>query len=203
MSSGLESYNAAAAAPSFGVNKVDVFSSPGVGGRISVRAIAIAVAAVLVVGGGYFAVTKVQQAYEASGKPVADSSVPLAVREQAVFIKKVDKICAASFAKVKALPIPTTVPEFGPWASQVLGVYKGAYADIAALKTPKRDRKLFNKFLAGFRSEISLVEDGVIPAVASGNVAGAQTLMAKGTKLSQKNAGLALQYGLVECGAPR
>ena len=118
-------------------------------------------------------------------------------------VPKLDNLCAASFAKVKALPIPTALPEFGPWATQVLTVYKGLYADITALKTPKRDRKLFNKFLAGFRSEINLVENQLIPAVAAGNVAGFQALLAKGTKLSEKNAGIALKYGFVECGAPR
>ncbi len=203
MSSGLESYKAVAPPPNFAVNKVDVFSSPGVTGGLPMRGIAIALTAVLVAGGGYLGFTKVQEAYDASKAPVANSSVPPAVREQAVFIKKVDNLCAASFAQVAALATPTELSEFGPWATQLVAINKDLYADITTLKAPKRDRKLLNRILAGFRAEIRLVEHELIPTVAAGNVAGLQPLLVKGSKLAKRNSGLALSYGFTECGAPR
>ncbi len=163
----------------------------------------LALVAVLVAGAGYFGFTKVQEAYDVSKAPVANSSVPPAVREQAVFIKKVDKLCAASFAQIAALPTPTDIPQFTPWATQVVAIGKDLYADITSFKAPKRDRKLFNKFLAGFRTEIRLVEHELIPAVAAGNIAGVQALQVKGSKLAKKNSGIALSYGFTECGAPR
>ena len=201
MSSGLESYKAVAPPPNFAVNKVDVFSSPGVTGGLPMRGIAIALTAVLVAGGGYLGFTKVQEAYDASKAPVANSSVPPAVREQAVYIKKVDKLCASAFAKVDAMPTPTSLPEFRPWLTGALVISKGLYADITALKTPKRDRKLMNKMLAGFRTEISLVENEMLPALAAGNVAGFQTMLARAAKLERRNNARALTYGFVECGA--
>lgn len=203
MSSALEHYEAAASGPRLGVNKVDVFSTPVGAARLPLRAIALALGAVLLVGGGYFGVTEVTAMMEASKAPVADSSVPPAVREQAAFVKKVDNLCARSFAKIKGLLFPTTLAEFGPYADQVVSINKGLYADIAALKAPKRDRKLLNKMMAGFRTEIRIVEGEMVPAIKAMDATAFQASITRLERSAKKSSGQALAYGFTECGAPR
>jgi hypothetical protein len=195
--------NTQTTSPGFGVNRSDVFSKPSAGSALPSKYVAIGLALVVLVAGGYFAYTSLATKYAVDDGAPAVADVDPALAKKAAFIDKVDRVCLRGFNKAKGLMYPDTLPQLSAWAASLIAIQKDIVGDIKVLKAPARHRKLFDKWVRGVRGQIAFTQTQLVPAIEALDVARVNALSKKAEKRSYVIGGLALRYGLHDCRYPR